>query len=77
MKAKMSLETVQRFETSEILRFKAVAGKWPYPQDGSDEDNTYARFTPTAEFQITVTNPDLFGKFNPGEKYYVDFTKAE
>ena len=48
-----------------------------YPADGSDEDNTYAKFSPGASLSLNIANPALFGKFLVGEKYYVDFTKAD
>lgn len=75
MRAKLQLNQIQQFSTSERLNFSAVAAK-SYPEDGSDEDNTYAKFSPQAEFSITITNPALIGQFKVGEKYYVDFTPA-
>lgn len=77
MRAKMVVESVQRFATSEILKFRAVSKSTPYPADGTDEDNTFAKWSPSGELQLTVTNPELFGKLNPGEKYYLDFSKAD
>lgn len=59
----------------ETLHFHAVAAS-KYPEDGSDENNTYAKFTPSAMLQITVTNPALIGTFQIGTEYYVDFTPA-
>lgn len=60
----------------ERLGMCAVAAS-KYPVDGSDEDNTYAKFSPDANFSITIANPELFGKFKVDEKYYIDFTEAE
>lgn len=77
MRAKMRLDSIQKFESSEILKFYAVAKNTAYPEDGLDEDNTFAKWSPSAHLEIHVTNPALFGKLSPGEKYYVDFTKAE
>lgn len=77
MRAKFVVSSVERFGTSERLKFNAVCKSGPYPQDGSDEDNTFAKFSPSAECSIHVTNPDLLGKFNPGQKFYVDFTPAD
>lgn len=77
MRAKAKLISVNKFENSEQLIFNAVSKQTAYPADGSDEDNTYAKFSPQAEFKLTVTNPELLGKFLPGEKYYVDFSLAE
>lgn len=61
----------------QTLTFNAVARSEQYPEDGSDENNTYARWTPTASVSMCVTNPALFGKFEVGQEYYVDFTKAD
>lgn len=77
MRAKMRVATIEQFETSERLKFTAVCKDGTYPEDGSDEDNTYAKFSPHAELTITICNPALRGRFVVGEKYYLDFTKAE
>lgn len=76
MRAKLKLQTVTRMEHGEQLVFNAVAASG-YPSDGSDENNTYAKFSPSAKLELSVANPKLFGRFNPGESYYVDFTPAE
>lgn len=74
MRAKVQLNRVESFPSNtERLIFNPVAAK-SYPSDGSDEDNTFAKFSPSGEFQLSVTNPALVGQFKPGEKYYVDFT---
>ena len=49
MRAKFILNAIQQFGdgkqvTGEKLRFSAVARSGGYSNDGSDEDNTYARF---------------------------------
>ena len=78
MRAKMRVVSADRptGATCEILRFSAVGSVFPYPDDGSDENNTFAKWTPSADLNMTVTNPDLFGKIQVGEEYYLDFTKA-
>jgi hypothetical protein len=63
--------------TNEVVSMRAVAKNDAYPEDGSDEDNTYAKFSPSANFEINIANPNLFGKFAAGQKFYVDFTPAE
>lgn len=62
-------------KSSETLSLHAVSAS-KYPEDGSDEDNTYAKFSPDARLTITVANPALFDQFKVGDKYYVDFTPA-
>lgn len=67
--------------SSEEVQMRAVGGakvnKEGYPADGSDEDNTYAHYSPSADFRLLVANPALFGQFKPEQKYYVDLTLAE
>jgi hypothetical protein len=76
MRAKMKVSKVEQYEGGEILHFTAV-GSNNYPEDGVSEDNTFAKYTPCGEMKLTVSNPALHGKIKPGEKYYLDFTKAE
>lgn len=59
----------------ETLHMHAVAAS-KYPEDGSDEDNDYAKMSPGAQLTINVANPNLWGKFRHGDKFYVDFTSA-
>ena len=73
MRAKVQIDNVVLEISQERVTFNAV-GASNYPAGGSDEDNTYARFTPSAKFEITIANPALLGQFKPGERYFVDFT---
>ncbi|KAI93926.1 hypothetical protein T281_13805 [Rhodomicrobium udaipurense JA643] len=84
MRAKMKVTFVQQNfyalgpdgkKCGETLSLCAVYAS-KYPEDGSDENNTYAKFTPQAELKITVANPELWGKFAVGDEFYVDFTSA-
>ena len=82
MRAKMRVSNVVsegegEAKTGESLSFTAVSKSEAYGEDGLDENNTYATWTPSADANMYVTNPALFGKFVIGEEYYVDFTKAD
>jgi hypothetical protein len=78
MRAKMKVSTVQQFEGgSERIDMHPVAKPGVYPVDGSDEDNTFARFTPGGQLSLNISNPDLYGKFKPGQLFYLDFTSAD
>lgn len=61
---------------SENLALRAVCKNDGYPADGSDENNSFARWTPLANLTMCVNNPELFGKFKEGDTFYVDFTLA-
>ena len=64
--------------TSERVTFFGVCRSNGYADtDGLDEDNTFARYSPSANFEIMIANPALFGKFEPGQKYYVNFSPAD
>lgn len=81
MRAKLRVTSVKEniydgVKNNEQLSFCAVSKPDGYPDDGSDENNTYAKFSPSASLEITVANPALFGQFQQGEEYYVDFTPA-
>lgn len=77
MRAKMQVSKVERFPQMDRITCNAVARSGPYPDDGSDEDNTYARFSPAGELTLSIANPALLGLIQPGAKFYLDFTLAE
>jgi hypothetical protein len=77
MRAKFQILSVEALQgDTEKVKFAAVAKSGAYPADGSDEDNTYAKYSPAATCEIWIANPALAGKFKPGQKFYVDFTPA-
>ena len=77
MRAKLQIGSVTKHAGgNETLQVHAVAAK-SYGEDGADEDNTYAKYSPSASLSITIANPALHGKFEAGQKFYVDFTPAE
>lgn len=77
MRAKMRINHIdRRHDGYETLYFNPVARNDRYPADGSDENNTYAKFSPSGMLSLTVANPALLGKFAEGEEYYLDFVRA-
>ena len=78
MRAKMKVSGVNHHnDDCETLEFSAVYKSDGYPADGSDENNTYAKWTPAAHLKMTVTNPALIGKFEVGQEFYVDFSSVD
>ena len=82
MRAKMRIQQVKKNEYGGVLQdisldLRAVGPNSAYPEDGSDENNTFARWTPSADLSMTISNPALFESFSVGDEFYVDFTKAE
>ena len=76
MRAKMQIRSVKIFESSEKLKLECVS-RVIFGSHGENEDNTFACYTPSGSMELTVTNPDLLGKFKPGQKFYLDFTESE
>ena len=83
MRAKLQVGMVQehfsnldKSKSAETLSMHAVC-KNNYDESGLDEDNTFAKWSPGAALNITIANPDLWGKFKHGDKFYVDFSPAE
>lgn len=72
MRAKIKIDSVERTEYADNLTMSAV-----YSGEKNSEDNTFSKATPSASFKMSITNPALLGKFEPGKKYYVDFTEAQ
>jgi hypothetical protein len=62
---------------SETITFVFPAKDGAYPADGSDEDQQFAKYSPSASLQITVANPALIGKFEGGDKFYLDFVPID
>ena len=82
MRAKFKVFSVKKFhnESGEVdsvsVEFYAVGRNESYPADGVDENNTFARWTPSANLQMTVLNPALFDSFTVDDEFYADFTPA-
>lgn len=74
MRAKVVVNKVTSFGASETVVFNPVCRKEGYPTDGSDENNTFAKFSPSGEFSLSIANPALLGVYKPGQAFYVDFT---
>ena len=78
MRAKFRLTIINKqYPGQETLNFVAVSKSEGYPSDGSDENNTYAMWTPMASLTMTVTNPALVGVYTEGQQFYVDFTPVQ
>lgn len=77
MRCKVEITEVVVTKTSDSITARPVCKQGSYPADGSDEDNTFAKFSPSGEFKLTICNPALLGVYRPGQKFYVDWTPIE
>jgi hypothetical protein len=74
MRAKLKVTKVESAKAYERITFAAVCKSNGYPPDGTDENNTYAKWTPQADLAMVINNPDLLGAYKVGDEVYVDFT---
>lgn len=77
MIAKLVISTVLSNEGQDTLTMRAVGRNEGYDEDGWDENNTYANYTPSAELVISIANPNLVGTFKPGDTFLVNFKKVD
>jgi hypothetical protein len=77
MIAKFQVQKVERVGVNcEQLHLMAVSSK-PFDAEGASEDNSFARWTPSGELKMHISNPALIGQFKEGQKFYLEFTPAD
>ena len=69
MRAKMQIQSVSKqIWPGEVIRMCAV-----YGGSTNDEDNSFAKTTPSGSIELTIANKELLGVYSPGDTFYVDF----
>lgn len=71
MRAKMQIQSVAKKigGWSEVVELAAV-----YGGSANDEDNSFAKTTPSGTVRLEIANKELHGVYQPGDTFYVDFT---
>lgn len=54
--------------TQESINLTAVYG------EGETENAQWSKYTPAADFNLTISNPAAFGALSQGHEFYVDIT---
>lgn len=67
----MKCGTVSHSEGQEAVQLYPV-----YSADPNSENAKWAKATPGGSLQLTISNPDAFGAFEPGKEYFVDIAPA-
>lgn len=47
------------------------------PGGGTEENKSFAKWTPCGEIRLTISNPDAVSFFELGQPFYIDFSRAE
>lgn len=53
--------------SQERVKLQAVYGN-------TEENKQWSKYTPFAEFSISISNTEAFGKLSSGHEFFVDFT---
>lgn len=71
MRAKMQIQSITKKlgGYTERVELSAV-----YGGSTNDEDNSFAKTTPSGTVALEIANKELHGVFQPGDTFYVDFT---
>lgn len=76
MRAKFKVTKVETSgESSQNVTMMAVTDS-PFDKDGSSDDNSFSKWTPSGELRMCINNPALVGALKEGAKFYIDFTEA-
>jgi len=73
-RAKMMCSKVERTEDGQT---ENVWFNSEYNNTDVPEDNTFSKFTPTANCYLCITNSILHGTFKEGEYYYFDIKPVD
>lgn len=77
LRCKMRVTSVAHYKdengatSQEEVKLQAV-----YGAEGTDNAQ-WSKWTPSAQFSITINNPNAFNQLSKGHEFYVDFTPAE
>lgn len=81
VRAKFFVKSIQHFHNSDPKAVCAEVKLAPcygsYPGGDSEENKSFAKYTPQGEMAMTITNPAAIEFFEIGKPYYVDFTPAQ
>jgi hypothetical protein len=56
---------------AETIEFSAVC------DDGTPENQKFARYTPNGRFEMYCNNPEVLSKLELGKSYYFDITRSD
>ena len=70
VRAKFIVDSVTRTTNGGAAKLRAVTS-------GSPENESFFKFTPNGQIDLSIVNDPALAQFVPGRQFYVDFTEAE
>lgn len=78
VRAKFRVDSVNRLSWERGKTNAAVVVMSPvYSNDPNSENKAFWEATPNGKIEMTINNLAAFDQFQPGDSFYVDFTKAD
>ncbi len=83
VRAKMSVQMVEKTSYSETTKFQCVMGRQTETghhlattTEQEREDNSFSSATPSGKMELQIDNKAVHGFFQPGKMYYIDITEV-
>lgn len=77
VRAKFFVESIQHSDVPGTDQYASIVMRPVFGTYGDGKVNeSWSKYTPSGQLQITITNPDAIDKFEKGKAYYLDFTPA-
>jgi len=77
VRAKFFVSSVQQAASRGCEALNTTVTMCPvYSDDPSSENKVFTKYTPSGELKMSITVPETAAFFEPGQEYYLDFTKA-
>lgn len=75
--AKFKVSAIEIYEQPPKSHKVKLYPVYPAKNDPNwDENKKFHEATPSGSCEMFITNPAVFGIFNPGDEFYVEFTKV-
>lgn len=76
VRCKMRVSEVSQVKNPDgTTQYEKVKLSAVYGQEGT-ENAEWSKWTPSANFEIQISNPNAYGKLSSGHEFFVDFTPA-
>lgn len=72
LRAKFQCSSINKSpdDSSAVVHLSAVT-------TGSADNETWSKYTPSGQLQMTISNPAAAEQFEQGKEYFIDITPAE
>lgn len=70
VRAKFRVTSITKYTDYHSVTLEPVRGETP-------ENKEFFKYTPSGEIKLGVVKAETLAEFEPGDEFYIDFTKAE